>query len=63
MVGFVLVFVFGNIGYGGVDWKRYSSVMGKVGVWYGSGVERDMGGAVCCLFEVPERCNCQVNIL
>ena len=30
---------------------------GRVGVW------RGRGGGVYCLLEVPEGCNCQVNVL
>ena len=26
-------------------------------------MERDRGGGVCCLFEVPEGCSCQVNAM
>ena len=29
----------------------------------GTGVEGDRGCDVCCLLEVPEGCNCQVNVL
>ena len=64
MAGFMLsgsgirVFVLGNMGLGWVDGEKYQSIMGE-----GRGVEGDMGGGVYCLLEVPEGCNCQVNVL
>ena len=45
---------------GGVDGEKYKSMMGRVGVWCGQGVEGDRGDGVCCLLEVPEGCSCQV---
>ena len=46
-----------------MDGEKYKSMMGRVGVWCGQGVEGDRGDGVCCLLEVPEGCSCQVNVL
>ena len=49
--------------YGGVDGKKYRSVMRGSVVGRGTGCGGGQGGGVCCLLEVPEGCNCQVNTL
>ena len=39
-------------------------VLGNMGLrWGGWDVEGDRAGGVYCLLEVPEGCNCQVNVL
>ena len=48
---------------GGVDGEKYKSMMGEGGGVVGMGCGGGRGGGVYCLLEVPEGCNCQVNVL
>ena len=66
MAGFMLsgsgirVFVLGNTGLG---WGGWGKVQIKGGGVVGMGCGGGRGGGVYWLLEVPEGCNCQVNVL
>ena len=66
MAGFMLsgsgirVFVLGNMGLG---WGGWGKVQIKGGGVVGMGCGGGRGGGVYWLLEVPEGCNCQVNVL
>ena len=66
MAGFMLsgsgirVFVLGNMGLG---WGGWGKVQIKAGGVVGMGCGGGRGGGVYWLLEVPEGCNCQVNVL
>ena len=59
----IRVFVLGNMGLWWGGWEKVQINYGggwgcgRVGVW------RGRGGGVYCLLEVPEGCDCQVNVL
>ena len=59
----IRVFVLGNMGLGWGGWGKVQvndgGGWGVVGMGCGGG----RGGGVYCLLEVPEGCNCQVNVL
>ena len=69
MAGFMLsgsgirVFFLGNMGLGWGGWGKVQINDGEGGGVVGMGCGGGRGGGVYCLLEVPEGCNCQVNVL
>ena len=59
----IRVFVLGNMGLGWGGWGKVQINDGEGGGVVGMGCGGGRGGGVYCLLEVPEGCNCQVNVL